>query len=167
MTARLLFSAILIPAALQAQTTLTATVTERYFNAIRRNLEASADAMPAGKYDFRPTDAQMTFGQWMIHSAGRNFQDCAAIGGETPPHTEAQLSATLKDKPEIGKALKDSFAYCAAIFGKLDDAKVLASPQTTFSFLHVVVHNNEVYGNVAGYLRASGIVPPSTAGAGR
>jgi len=25
------------------------------------------------------------------------------------------------------------------------------------------VHNNEIYGNIAGYLRVSGIVPPSTA----
>jgi hypothetical protein len=26
-----------------------------------------------------------------------------------------------------------------------------------------VVHNNEIYGNISGSLRASGIVPPSTA----
>jgi hypothetical protein len=26
-----------------------------------------------------------------------------------------------------------------------------------------VVHNNEIYGNIVGYLRSSGIVPPSTA----
>jgi hypothetical protein len=25
------------------------------------------------------------------------------------------------------------------------------------------VHNNEIYGNIVGYLRVSGIVPPSTA----
>jgi len=29
------------------------------------------------------------------------------------------------------------------------------------------VHNNEVYGNIVGYMRVSGIVPPSTAGRGR
>jgi hypothetical protein len=33
----------------------------------------------------------------------------------------------------------------------------------TYSLLHVVVHNNEIYGNIVGYLRSSGIVPPSTA----
>jgi len=27
----------------------------------------------------------------------------------------------------------------------------------------VIVHSNEIYGNLVGYLRASGIVPPSTA----
>jgi len=27
----------------------------------------------------------------------------------------------------------------------------------------LVVHNNEIYGNIVGYMRVSGIVPPSTA----
>lgn len=45
----------------------------------------------------------------------------------------------------------------------IDDPKVLASPQTTYALLHIVVHNNEIYGNIAGYLRSNGIVPPSTA----
>jgi hypothetical protein len=31
------------------------------------------------------------------------------------------------------------------------------------AFLHIIVHSNEIYGNVVGYLRSSGIVPPSTA----
>ena len=30
------------------------------------------------------------------------------------------------------------------------------------SFLHTSVHNNEIYGNIVGYLRANHIVPPST-----
>jgi len=69
----------------------------------------------------------------------------------------------LKDKAEVSQALKDSFAYCAAALEGTDDQKVLASPQTTYALLHVVVHNNEIYGNLAGYLRSNGIVPPSTA----
>jgi len=32
-----------------------------------------------------------------------------------------------------------------------------------YTFMHVAVHNNEIYGNIVGYMRASGIVPPSTA----
>ena len=30
------------------------------------------------------------------------------------------------------------------------------------AFLHTTVHNNEIYGNVVGYLRANKITPPST-----
>jgi hypothetical protein len=41
---------------LQAQNPLTTAATQRYFNVVRRNLEASADVMPAEKYSFRLTD---------------------------------------------------------------------------------------------------------------
>jgi hypothetical protein len=166
MIARLLVFGLFTATLLPAQNTLTATAAQRYFNGIRRNLEASADAMPAENYNFRLTPAQMTFGEWMLHSAQRNYADCSALKGEPAPQTEAQL-AVLKDKAAIGQVVKDSFAYCAAVLEKLDDAKVLASPQSTYSFLHIIVHNNEIYGNVVGYMRASGIVPPSTAGRGR
>jgi hypothetical protein len=108
----------------------------------------------------------MTFGEWLLHSASRNFSDCATVAGETAPKTEAQLNG-LKDKAAISQALKDSFEYCAGVLQKIDDAKVIASPQITYSFLHTVVHNNEIYGNIVGYMRASGIVPPSTAARAR
>jgi hypothetical protein len=150
---------------LLGQDKLTSTGTQRYFDVIRRNLEAAADIMPAEKYGYRLTPDQMTFGEWMIHSAQRNFADCATLKSESAPMTAQQLSA-LKEKSEVSKALKDSFAYCAAAFAAEDDQKVIATPQTANAFLHVLIHNNEIYGNIVGYLRSVGIVPPSTAGRG-
>src|SRR5262249_23183968 len=135
---------------------------QRYFDPVRRNLEAAADVMPAEKYDYRLTPDQMTFGEWLIHSAQRNYADCAVLKGETAPQTSTQL-ASLKGKDAVSKALKDSFAYCGSALAAEDDQKILASPQTTNAYLHVLIHNNEIYGNVVGYLRSSGIVPPSTA----
>jgi len=63
----------------------------------------------------------------------------------------------------VSKGLKDSFAYCAGAIEGVNDQKVLAAPQTTNALLHIIVHNNEIYGNIVGYMRASGLVPPSTA----
>jgi hypothetical protein len=151
--------------ALHAQNNLTTTATQRYFNPVRRSLEASADVMPAEKYGFKLTDGQMTFAEWLIHSAQRNYTDCAVLRGEPVPEAGKQLE-TLKDKPAVSKALKDSFAYCAAAIEGIDDQKVLSTPQMSNALLHVVVHNNEIYGNIVGYMRASGIVPPSTAARG-
>jgi hypothetical protein len=145
-----------------AQNNLTTTVTQRYFNGVRKNLEAAADAMPAAKYTFRITDGQMTFAEWMNHSTERNYADCATLKGEAVPES-AKKVASLRDKAEVDQALKDSFAYCTAALEGLDDQKILASAPLTYSLLHIVVHNNEIYGNIAGYLRSSGIVPPSTA----
>jgi hypothetical protein len=149
-------------AILEGQDTLTSTGTHRYFDVIRRSLEASADIMPAEKYGYRLTLDQMTFGEWLIHSAQRNYADCATLKSESAPVSAQQLSA-LKEKSDVSKALKDSFAYCAAAFAAEDDQKVIAAPQTANAFLHVLIHNNEIYGNIVGYLRSVGIVPPSTA----
>jgi DinB family protein len=149
-----------------AQETLKTTVTDRYFNSVRRNLEAAAEAMPASKYNFKLTDGQMSFGEWINHSTARNYADGATLKGESAPEA-AKKAAGLKDKADIVQALKDSFAYCAGAIQATDDQKVLASPQMTYALLHTVVHNNEIYGNIAGYLRANGIVPPSTAGRAR
>jgi hypothetical protein len=145
---------------LHAQNNLV-TATQRYFNAVRRNLEAAADVMPAEKYSYKLTDGQMTFGEWLMHSAQRNYADCAVLKSET-----ALAVAGLKTKDEVSTALKDSFAYCAAAVEHADEAKILASPQMTNAFLHITIHNNEIYGNIVGYLRSNGIVPPSTAGRG-
>ena len=161
MTSRLLLASILFSAAVQAQNPLT-TSAQRYFTSVRRNLEASADAMPADKYSFRLTAGQMTFADWINHSTQRNYSDCAIIKGESVP-AAGQQAAALKEKAEVSQALKDSFAYCADALKSFDDQKAVSSAEVSNAFLHIVVHNNEIYGNVVGYIRSSGIVPPSTA----
>ena len=162
MRMRTLLFACCLPVVLNAQNTLKTTVTQRYFNGLRRNLEMAADAMPGTKYGYKLTAGQMSFAEWINHSTERNYSDCAALKGEVAPEAAKKVPG-LKSKPEVSQALKDSFAYCTAALEGIDDQKVLASPQLTYSLLHVVVHNNEIYGNIAGYLRSCGIVPPSTA----
>jgi DinB superfamily len=151
-----------MPLLVCAQDNLKKTVEQRYFNGVRKNLEAAAEVMPADKYGFKLTPGQMSFAEWINHSTERNYADCATLKGEAVPEA-ARKAPGLKDKAEITQALKDSFAYCAAAIEGIDDQKVLASPQMTYALLHIVVHNNEIYGNIAGYLRSNGIVPPSTA----
>lgn len=154
-----------IAGALHAQT-LTKSAIQRYFIPVRASLEGSADVMPAEKYSFKLTEAQMTFAEWLLHSADRNLKDCAVLKGESTPEADKSLDS-LKDKAEVSKALKDSFAYCAAALENITDQKAISSPEIANAFLHIIVHNNEVYGNIVGYLRVSRIVPPSTAARAR
>jgi len=149
-------------ATLHAQNNLTTAAMQRYFNPVRRNLEASAEVMPAEKYGFRLTEGQRTFAEWINHSSERNYRDCAILRSEPAPDALKRVPS-LKEKAEVTQALKDSFAYCAAALEKMDDQKIGSSPEVSTAFLHVIVHSNEIYGNVVGYLRSSGIVPPSTA----
>ena len=162
MKTRLLLGLCFAAGIMNAQTNLTTAMTQRYFAGIRKNLEASADVMPAEKYSFKLTPDQMSFGEWLIHSADRNYADCATLKGEAAPDAQKTIK-DLKDKAAISKALKDSFTYCEGALATLDDAKVISTPQLAYSFMHVAVHNNEIYGNIVGYMRSAGIVPPSTA----
>ncbi|HYW41337.1 MAG TPA: hypothetical protein VE959_00690, partial [Bryobacteraceae bacterium] len=110
MRTRLLLYICCIPVVLSAQNNLKTTVTQRYFNGIRRNLEAAADAMPAARYGFKLTDGQMSFAEWINHSTERNYADCATLKAEAAPEA-AKKVASLKDKAEVSQALKDSFVY--------------------------------------------------------
>lgn len=162
MITRVILCFCLASAAMEAQNNLTSAAIQRYFNGVRRNLEAAADVMPAEKYGFRLTDGQMTFAEWLNHSTERNYTDCATLKAEPVPDA-GKGRITFSSKTEVTQALKDSLAYCAKALEAIDDQKVISTPQMSYAFLHIIVHNNEIYGNLSGYLRSSGIVPPSTA----
>jgi hypothetical protein len=151
-----------IATTLHAENNITNAARERYFDVVRSSIEASAEVMPAERYSFRLTPGQRTFAEWLVHAIERNYRDCAVLRGEPTQPGERQ-AAILQEKAEVSKALRDSFAYCAAALQNMDDQKAAASPKVSYAFLHVIVHSNEIYGNLVGYLRASGIVPPSTA----
>src|SRR5918994_4848544 len=50
-----------------------------------KNFIAAAEEMPAGKYGFKPTAAQMPFGEVIAHMAGGNDALCSSIGGVAEP----------------------------------------------------------------------------------
>ena len=160
-TTLLLIASVAAAIPAHAQDTLKTTNIQRYYNPVKIDLLGAASVMPADKYGFKLDPAQMDFGQWINHSTERNYLDCSTLRGEPNPLPKAKTDL-LKTKAEIAKALAESFDYCDATFEKLDDKKILASPQMVTSFLHTTVHNNEIYGNVVGYLRANHITPPST-----
>lgn len=156
-----LIAALLAAVTAHAQDTLKTANIERYYNPVKFDLLAAASVMPEAKYNFKLDPDQMDFGQWINHSTERNYLDCSTLRAQPNPMPKAKTDL-LKTKAEITKALAESFDYCDATFATLNDQKILSSPQMTASFLHTTVHNNEIYGNVVGYLRANHIVPPST-----
>jgi hypothetical protein len=159
--ALLLLAVLAMPLEASGQDTLKITNIQRYYTPVRLFLLGAAEVMPDDKYDFKIAPEQMDFGQWLNHATERNYVDCATLRGEPNPMPKAKTDQ-LKGKADIGRALRESFDYCDAAFAALDDQKILASPQMTYAFLHTTVHNNEIYGNIVGYLRANRITPPST-----
>src|SRR5256885_15538343 len=89
---------------------------------LSRNLVAAADDMPATKYQFKPTPAQMSVAEVVLHLAGDSEFGCAALGGAKTP---AEPKLTPADSvPKLVARLKRSFAFCRTQMAKLNDGGV-------------------------------------------
>jgi uncharacterized damage-inducible protein DinB len=131
-----------------------------------RNLLAAAQAMPAEKFGYKPTPAQMTFGELIAHILEDNSITCTAIGSTTIA-AEPKLTPTdAKDK--LVAALGRSIAACNDALAKVTDAQLGAmvpyyghsSPRAS-AVLGLVADWSDHYSQQAMYLRLNGILPPS------
>ena len=133
-----------------------------------QQLTAIADAMPEDKWNFKPTDPQRTFGQQVMHIVQVDSKLLAGLGGKTPP---PQINMSATSKADVMAALKQSFAYGDALIKEFDDAGLLervpgiflgpsASRVRLISF--ALGHSQDIYGQMAVYLRLNGVVPPAS-----
>jgi hypothetical protein len=132
-----------------------------------RNLVAAAEAMPADKYGFKPTAAQMSFGQLVLHVAGSNVFMCSTIAGTKPPQlTKLDTTAT---KDVLLARIKESFAYCTTTLAAVDDSK-LGDMVPFFggrtisragAMMDLAGDWADHYGASAIYLRLNGVLPPT------
>jgi len=140
---------------------------------------SAADAMPADKYGFAPTDGEFkgvrTFGQMVKHLSATNYiLTAAALGEEPPAGAGDELGPeAVRTKAEILNYLKGSFAYLdkaiEAIGQKNTPIKSspispLKSAEATRLALVVesLVHAFDHYGQMVEYLRMNGVVPPAS-----
>lgn len=137
-----------------------------------RNFTGSAEEMPADKYGFAPTKAQMTFGALVLHVAGSNEFMCSRISGAKAPD-EPKLAAT-SPKEQLVARVKRSFAYCATSLASLTDAGLNESVPyfggrsvtRATAILGIAADWADHYGAAAGYLRLNGHLPPTARGRG-
>jgi uncharacterized damage-inducible protein DinB len=132
-----------------------------------KNIVASAEEMPEDKYSFKPTPEQITFGQIVSHLASSNGALCAILSGKPAP-AETKAAGTAS-KAELVAALKASFAFCDATMDALKDAQL--GDQVTFfrgakvprarALIEITGDLEDHYSQMAGYLRLSGLLPPS------
>lgn len=162
---RIFILTVLLAAGAWAQSNpLTQAIMSRY-NTAKQNLIETAEAMPESEYGYKLSPAQRPFGAWIEHTAQGNYGYCTAIKGAAAD-SSPKVPHEMKAKPELVKAIKDSFEYCDEALKGMDDQKALAmvngkAPVTPM--VSIVVSLNEHYGNLVGYLRTKGITPPSTA----
>ena len=144
---------------------------QRAYATIKTNLTQAAANMPEADYGFKPSSMPevRVYGALFSHIAQSQFPTCAVAKGVANPMMGRQLETELKTKAEIVKALGDSFAFCDDAYASLSDANVSelimqGRGQIARGALlaNNVTHNNEMAGTAYVYMRAKGLVPPST-----
>jgi uncharacterized damage-inducible protein DinB len=135
-----------------------------------RNLVAAAEEIPAGKLAFKPTPAQMSFGDILGHLAGGHDFLCSSISGtKAPDRTKLGKDAS---KEKLITRLKESFDFCETALAKVDDSNLTAQVpwfgDRKVSRAHVMLAAAEDwadhYRQLAIYLRLNGKLPPTAKG---
>ena len=140
---------------------------------------SAADAMPADKYQFVPTDGEFkgvrTFAEQVKHLSATNHILAAAALGEEPPADAGDEAGpeTVRTKAEILKYARTSFAHLRKAINEIGgpNAMVKTSPISPLKsgeatritlIVEALVHAFDHYGQMVEYLRMNGVVPPAS-----
>ncbi len=132
-----------------------------------KNMVAAVEEMPADKFSYHPTPAQMTFAHLVAHMVDSNDFLCSRISGASKKEGPKASDTDSKDKLVV--ALKSSFDYCTRALAKVDDS-VLGDSVQMFGgrsvprAMPMIALTNDFadhYGMAAMYLRLNGLLPPT------
>jgi uncharacterized damage-inducible protein DinB len=137
-----------------------------------KNLVAAAELLPAEKYGYQPTPAQMTFGQLIAHIVQTNVALCSGISGTAAPMTPEEMKklAGTDPKDSLVAAIKRSFDYCTESLSKVTDAQLgeeasmfgRRTGQSKGNALVTIANDwADHYSTAASYLRLNGLLPPT------
>jgi len=126
-----------------------------------------ADAMPDGKYGFKPVPEEQNFGERVMHVAETNLGLLQGLGAKTPAPT---IDVKATSKREAMAALQKVGQYGVAVikeFGEQGLSVRVGSPQfmgpmsSRQRILYFLMeHSQDTYGQLVVYLRLNGITPP-------
>ena len=133
----------------------------------------AADAMPDDKFGYKPTPAQRSYGEQIMHVVQANQFVAGVLGGKTPAPAIDLKAAT---KAEVMTALRQSMDYLEVRLKEFTDQQLneriaaggFMGP--TASRLRAIYwsmqHSLDIYGQMVVYLRLNGIVPPASRSGG-
>ncbi len=175
MAAALAVTTLAAPAAVRAEEAATPTGVKgdmlKWIKAAEDELVQLSEAMPEGKYGWRPGKGVRSVGEVYLHVAGANFGVPSFFGVKPPEGFDmATYEKSLTKKDDIRKALKESFAHMEGAFMNLSDEDMekpvdLFGNKTTVrgGYLLLLSHAHEHLGQSIAYARMNGVVPPWTA----
>ncbi len=133
----------------------------------QKNTIAAVEAMPADKFNYKPTPDQNTFGHLVAHMIEANNALCSKATAVAAPKAEEAKETDGKDK--LVAALKASFDFCSDALAKMDDSKLgettegFGGKQVTRAWASMVLASSwaDHYAEAAMYLRLNGVLPPT------
>ena len=139
------------------------------WNEVGNKLIAMAEDFPADKYDFKPTPAQRSFAEQLLHAAGSTYYFTDPVTGQKPP-AEDPKREQYKSKADIVAFVKKSFADGAAAIQAKGErgliTEVVYTPEQKARVLDIaygiIEHSGEHYGQLVMYYRLAGLVPPES-----
>jgi hypothetical protein len=139
------------------------------WNEIGRKLVAMAEDFPEDKYDFKPTPAQRSFAEQLLHAANANYFFTNAATGKKMPPVEDPKRESYKTKADIVAFVKKSVSDgAAAIQSKgekgLNSTVPYAGQEARVLDIAygLIEHSGEHYGQLVVYYRLSDLVPPES-----
>jgi hypothetical protein len=156
-----------LPIIAAAQTAPIADAYRATYKREAKRLLLSAEEMPAAKYGYKPTPAQMTFGEVVAHVANGNDGICGPIAGIPMP--KRTPVAGTDSKAHLVARLQETFDFCDKVLPSLDDTKLGESVtddegETSSRALLIISsmgHWGDHYSQMAIYLRLNGLLPPT------
>jgi hypothetical protein len=132
-----------------------------------KNTIAAFDEMPADKFGFKPTPAQMSYGDLAAHIVESNYYFCANVGNIPEPKVTEVKGTDSKDV--LVAAMKSSFGFCGTALTTASDASMSGDitwfdgkPRArAWAFLGLASSLADHYGMAAIYLRLNGLLPPT------
>ncbi len=140
------------------------------WNEIGRKLTAMAEDFPEDKYDFKPTPAERSFAEQLLHAAGSCYYFTNPVMGQKPPAAEDPKRDQYKSKADIVVFVKKAFADGAATIQSKGEkgmtTEVVYFPGQKARVLDIayglIEHSGEHYGQLVVYYRLAGLVPPES-----
>jgi len=140
------------------------------WNEVGRKLIAMAEDFPEDKYDLKPTPAQRSFAEQLLHAAGSMYYFTNPATGQKPPAAEDPKRDQYKTKADIVAFVKKSVADGAAAIQSKGEkglmTEVVYFPGQKSRVLDIaygiIEHSGEHYGQLVVYYRLAGLVPPES-----
>jgi len=134
---------------------------------VSQQLIALAEATPAEKFAWRPAPGVRSTSEVYMHIVTANFYLLSFTGQKMPADMKEGMGKTVISKAEVIAWLKRSLeavrtAHAAATPKDLErKVKTFAGEAPVDGvYLRIIVHANEHMGQLVGYARMTGVVPP-------